>query len=179
MIRVPRLVPLAAVAVICAPAFAFAQSTTPPAAPTHPAAPPAAAAPPSAAPSNAPALPKDIQARVEQHIKRLHAQLHITAAEEQQWDAFADVMRRNAADMDEVFRQREQEFPSMNALQNMQSYAKIAVEHAEHLQKLVAAFETLYNALPESQQKLADQVFRARAKSRAQQHSMAAPAHRG
>ncbi|HVC51821.1 MAG TPA: Spy/CpxP family protein refolding chaperone [Stellaceae bacterium] len=168
MIRVPRLVPLAAAAVICAPAFAFAQSTTSPAAPTHPAAPPAAAAPPGAAPSNAlPGLPKDIQTRVEQHIKQLHAQLHITAAEEQQWNAFADVMRRNAADMGEAFRHREQEFASMNALQNMQSYAKIAEEHAERLQKLVTAFETLYNALPESQQKLADQVFRERAESRA------------
>ncbi|MGH7093889.1 MAG: Spy/CpxP family protein refolding chaperone [Stellaceae bacterium] len=171
MIRVPRLAPLVAAAVVCAPTFAFAQPTTPPAASTHPSTPPAAAAPSGAAPSAAvPALPKDIQARVAQHIKQLHAQLHITAAEEQQWDAFADVMRANAADMNAAYRQREQQFAKMNALQNMQSYAKIAEEHSQHLQKLVVAFETLYNALPASQQKLADQVFHKRAESRKQQH---------
>lgn len=179
MIRIPHLAPLAAAVLVCAPMLAFAQSATSPATPTHPTTPPAAEAPSSGgAPSAAaPALPKDIQARVEQHIKQLHAQLHITAAQAPQWDAFAGVMRQNAADMAEAFRQRAQQFPSMNALQNMQSYAQIAEEHAEHLKKLAAAFDTLYNALPPAQQKLADQVFRARATAR--QHAMARPAHHG
>lgn len=162
MIRIPRLAPLAA-ALFCVPALALAQSTTSPSTPAHPAEPPAAAGPSAAAP----ALPQNIRARVEAHIKQLHAQLRITPAQEEQWKAFADVMRQNAADMDAAMEQRAKQFASMNALQNMQSYGQIAEKHAQHMQKLVAAFGTLYNALPESQQKLADQVFRARATARA------------
>lgn len=175
MIRIPRLAPLAAAAVVCAPAFAFAQSAT---SPTRPATPPAATAPSGAAPTTTQALPKDIQARVEAHIKQLHTQLHITAAQEQQWDAFANVMRHNAADMSAAYQERAQKFTSMNALQNMQSYVKIAEEHAQHLQKLADAFETLYNSLPAAQQKFADQAFRARTAARTQQRTMA-PGHHG
>jgi hypothetical protein len=39
----------------------------------------------------------------------------------------------------------------MNAMQNMQSYEQIAEAHAQHLQKLVPAFDALYNAMPEQQ----------------------------
>jgi hypothetical protein len=35
--------------------------------------------------------------------------------------------------------------------------------HVQHLQKLVPAFDNLYNAMPEQQKKLTDQVFRANA----------------
>jgi len=49
----------------------------------------------------------------------------------------------------------------MNALQNMQSYEQIAEEHAQHLQKLVPAFQ---------QKQLTDQVFRMRIE-RAIQHA--------
>ena len=45
-------------------------------------------------------------------------------------------------------------------MQNMQSYEQIAEAHAQHLQKLVPAFDALYNAMPEQQKKLTDQVFR-------------------
>ena len=39
---------------------------------------------------------KRMEERVENHIKQLHAQLHITPAEQSQWDQFAQVMRDNA-----------------------------------------------------------------------------------
>ena len=45
----------------------------------------------------------------------------------------------------------------------MQSYEQIAEAHTQHLQKLVPAFDNLYNAMPEQQKKLTDQVFRANA----------------
>jgi hypothetical protein len=51
----------------------------------------------------------------------------------------------------------------MNAMQNMQSWQQIAEAHARQLQKLVPAFDNLYNAMPEQQKKLTDQVFRANA----------------
>jgi periplasmic protein CpxP/Spy len=106
--------------------------------------------------------------RVEQRIKELHAQLRITPAERPQWDQFAQVMRENARDMDQAWMQRVQGFQSMNAVQNMQSYEKVAEAHAQHLQKLVSAFQSLYDAMPDQQKQLADQVFRANAERQAQ-----------
>jgi hypothetical protein len=110
-----------------------------------------------------------MEERVENHIKQLYAQLHITPDEQSQWDQFAQVMRDNARDMDRAFVQRAQQYSTMNAVQNMQSYQAIAEAHAQHLQKLVPAFDNLYNAMPEQQKKLTDQVFRANAERRAAQ----------
>ena len=119
---------------------------------------------------------KNAEERVEQRIKELHAQLQITPAEEPQWNEFAQVMRENARDMDEAFIQRAQQFPTMNAVQNMQSYEQISEQHAQRLQKLVPAFQKLYDAMPDQQKRLADQVFRANAEKHTQ-HT--AQSHRG
>ena len=78
-----------------------------------------------------PVAGKNAEERVEARIKELHAQLHITPAEEPQWNEFAEVMRENARDMDQVFMQRAQQFPTMNAVQNMQSYEQISEQHAQ------------------------------------------------
>ena len=45
----------------------------------------------------------------------------------------------------------------------------MAEAHVQHLQKLVPAFDNLYNAMPEQQKKLTDQVFRANAEQHATQ----------
>jgi len=45
-----------------------------------------------------------------------------------------------------------------------------APQHAQHVQKLVRAFQTLYDAIPDEQKRLADQVFRANAEGQAQTH---------
>ena len=66
------------------------------------------------------------QERVEHRIAELHAQLRITPAEQPQWDQFSQVMRDNARYMDQVFLQRAQEYPTMTAVQNMESYEHIA-----------------------------------------------------
>lgn len=160
ILRSTRIAPVAFAAMLCVPALAFAQTTT---APT-----------PSTRPSTATTAPdqtKDIQARVEQHITQLHAQLKITPQQEDEWKKFADVMRGNAHDMEGVIEERTQQYPSMNALQNMQSYQKVAQTHADHLEKLTSAFETLYDALPQPQKQLADQVFKARIKAQPQHAS--------
>ena len=112
---------------------------------------------------------KNMEERVENHIKQLHAQLQITPAEQPQWDQFAQVMRENARDVDQAFMQRAQQYPTMNAMQNMQSYEQMAEAHVQHLQKPVPAFDNLYNAMPEQQKKLTDQVFRANAARHAAQ----------
>jgi periplasmic protein CpxP/Spy len=106
---------------------------------------------------------KNAKERVERRIKELHSQLQITPAEEPQWNEFASVMRENARDMDQAFMQRTQQFATMNAVQNMQSYEQLAEAHAQNVQKLVPAFQKLYDAMPDQQKRLADQVFRANA----------------
>jgi protein CpxP len=151
----------AIVALLALPAAALAQPAQSPA----PAVPPAVSASPMPA---QPAAGKNAEERVETHIKQLRAQLRITPAEEPQWQQFAAVMRDNARDMDQAFMQRAQQYPTMSAVQNMQSYEQIAEAHAAHLQKLVPAFANLYNAMPEQQKQHADQVFRANAETRAQ-----------
>ena len=139
-----------AVAVLSMPAVALAQSAP-------------ASAPTAAAPAN-----NAVAARVEARIKQLHSQLGITQAQEPQWDKFAQTMRDNARDMDQVLAQRTQQFPSMNAVQDMQSYEQVAEAHVQHLQKLVPAFQTLYDSMSPEQKQKADQVFRARSQTHAQ-----------
>lgn len=106
--------------------------------------------------------PVSASERVEQHINRLHAQLQITAAQQPQWDQFAQVMRDNAKEMDQLLAQRAAGLASMNAVENMQSYAQIAQQHAQDTQKLATAFQTLYGDFSDSQKKNADTVFRER-----------------
>jgi hypothetical protein len=160
------------VALLTMPDTAIAQSSQLPAAqPANPS-PPAAGASPITGHAG---VGKTAEERVERYIKDLHARLQITPAEETQWNQFAEVMRQNARDMDQAFRQRAEQFRTMNAVQDLQSYAQLAEEHAQRVQKLIPAFENLYNAMPDQQKQLADQVFRANT----ERHIGAAQSHRG
>jgi periplasmic protein CpxP/Spy len=171
-----RLVPLTGVtsvvvaALLCLP-VAMAQSQT--AAVQGAVPPPAAAASPLA---GHPVAGKNAEERVERRIRELHSQLQITPAEESQWNEFAQVMRENARDMDQAFMLRAQQFPRMNAVQNMQSYEQISEEHAQRVQKLLPAFQKLYDVMPDQQKRVADQVFRANSEKHLER---ATQSHRG
>jgi periplasmic protein CpxP/Spy len=170
MIVSNRLVSVAAAALLVSPAAALAQSSQSAGPQGAVPAPPAAASSPIA---GHPVSGKSAEERVERRIRELHAQLQITPAEEQQWNEFAQVMRENARDMDRAFIQRAQQFPTMNAVQNMQSYEQIAEDHAQRVQRLLPVFQKLYEVMPDPQKQLADQVFRANAEKHAAQ------SHRG
>jgi hypothetical protein len=96
----------------------------------------------------------------ERRITSLHARLHITPQQSQQWDQFTQVMRDNAREMDQVYQQRAEKLDTMTALDNMQSYAQIEQQRAQDTQKLVPPFQSLYASLSDEQKKTADQVFR-------------------
>lgn len=100
------------------------------------------------------------QATIERRIKDLHFRLLISPAQQPQWDAFADVMRANARNMDQTFQQRVNTMSDMTAPENMRSYSQIAMVHAQDMQKLAPAFQVLYDTMSDSQKKTADQVFR-------------------
>jgi hypothetical protein len=121
---------------------------------------PALAAPPAPAAAASPMPVAATQSSgIEDRINDLHTSLAITAAEQPQWDAFAQVMRDNATAMDQAFQARIAALDTMTAPQNLQSYQNIAMAHAQGMQKLVPAFQALYDSMPADQQKVADQVF--------------------
>ncbi len=97
------------------------------------------------------------QETVDQRIDTLHAELKITPAEEPDWRNVAQTMRDNAAAMGKLVAEKSSQ--RMTAVENLQSYEQFAEAHVDGLKKLTAAFETLYDAMPETQKKLADQVF--------------------
>ncbi|HJU18451.1 MAG TPA: Spy/CpxP family protein refolding chaperone [Stellaceae bacterium] len=131
-------------------------------------APSAAAAPNAAAPGQE--ADRAVLQRVDRRIADLRTKLHITAAEEPQWQQFADAMRANARQMAQAIAEREQKFRSMNAVENMKSYADISAQHAKNMERLVPAFQNLYNSLSEAQKKTADQLWRSYAERARQRH---------
>jgi|GEM_PF-444229 len=129
-------------------ATVLAQATTPEAAPA-----------PSQNPSKETLSPRSHEDRAEKRIKELHHKLKITAAQESEWNTFAEVMRSNAQEGDALVKERFENLHTMNAVEDLRSYEKVADAHAEGLKKLVPAFEALYNSMSDDQKKNADIEF--------------------
>jgi hypothetical protein len=110
--------------------------------------------------------------RVEQRITDMHTRLHITSAQQPQWDQFALVMRDNALRMDQIMQQQAATLGKMSALEQMQAYAQIADEHAKDVRALIPAFQSLYASMSDEQKKTADRMFHEEAEhSRHGKHS--------
>lgn len=97
---------------------------------------------------------------VEAHIKELHNRLHITAAQQSQWDNLVAVMRSNATSMVDLQKARGQDASSMNAVEAIKSYQMVIREHEKGMDKFVPAFEALYSTMSDAQKKTADSMFR-------------------
>jgi hypothetical protein len=98
------------------------------------------------------------EASIEDHIAGLKTRLKITEGEEAQWDAVADVMRENAKS-EQTRRDERGANANATAIDDLKNYAAMAQSHADGVKKLEAAFEALYNAMPDDQKKTADEVF--------------------
>jgi protein CpxP len=127
-----------------------------------PATPPA---PPVAAPVSAPAAaaPSATSAAVEQRVQALQSQLGITPEQMPLWNAFAQAMRENAASTEDLFAKRASAAATMNAMDNMHSYAALARTYADDTAKLSTAFDSLYASLSPTQKTAADTLFRQQA----------------
>ena len=116
----------------------------------------------AAAPAN-PAAKGATEAKgetVDERITNLHSALKITPDEETNWTGVAQAMRKNATKMQKLAADRAAQAPeSMTAVQDLKGYEKFARAHFEGLKNLIASFETLYNAMPDAQKKVADAVF--------------------
>jgi LTXXQ motif family protein len=109
--------------------------------------------------------------RIEARIKELHKKLHITAAQETQWNDLAQVMRDNAKAMVDLQKQRAADTQSMTAVDVVKSYASVIEAHEAGMKKFIPAFEALYNAMSDAQKKTADSLFRSRARAAAKKES--------
>jgi protein CpxP len=129
----------------------------------------ASAAPNDPAPATSAAAPsasagiRPMEKRVEGRITELHTKLHITAAQQPQWDAFATVMRNNAQHMDSTLVNDAGALSKMTAVDQMKSYAAITDQHAKDMASLLPAFQTLYDSMTPEQKVNADAYFRAQA----------------
>jgi LTXXQ motif family protein len=103
-------------------------------------------------------------AAVETRIKDLHARLHITTAQQPQWDALTLVMRDNAQAMVDLEKSRTADSKSMNAVDVIKSYESVIEAHEDGMKKFVPPFEALYNTMSDAQKKTADSLFRNREK---------------
>ncbi len=97
---------------------------------------------------------------VEARIKSLHDGLQITATQEPQWQAVAEVMRDNAKATGALIRERAANINTMTAVDDLHSYQAIAEAHASGIQKLIPAFEALYASMSDAQKTNADRIFR-------------------
>lgn len=103
------------------------------------------------------------QQAAEQRIAGLQTQLAITQAQAAQWYAVAQIMRDNASATDALFRERAAAVPSMDAIANLASYARVSRAYAEGNEKLATAFQALYGMFSPEQKKAADTLFRQQA----------------
>jgi protein CpxP len=98
---------------------------------------------------------------VEQRITTLHTALKITPGQEPLWNAVAQAMRENATAMDKIVAQARTTAPqNMTAVEDLKMYQKFAQAHIDGLKNLIVSFEKLYTAMPDTQKKITDDVFR-------------------
>ncbi len=97
--------------------------------------------------------------RVEAHIRDLHARLAITPAEEQQWAAFAGVMRQNAQAMERSHHDQTAGSTGLPAIDALRNYAALSRLHADNVERLLPAFEALYQAMTADQRLSADRTL--------------------
>jgi len=98
---------------------------------------------------------------VEQRITSLHTALQITPNEDAKWNDVAQSMRENAAAMEKLRAETLTKAPQdMSAVEDLVTYQKFAQAHVDGLKNLIGSFTALYDAMPDAQKKVADQVFR-------------------
>ncbi len=129
-----------------------------------------AASPCAASAATTAAQPTEQQA-IDQRIQALQDALKITAAQTPEWSVFVQAMRDNASATDALFRDRGAKAATMNASDNMKSYAAVARAYADDTQKLSDAFQALYSTLSDPQKQTADTIFRQQAQAQTQDRS--------
>ena len=103
--------------------------------------------------------------RVEARLAYIRTALKITDAQQPQWDAFANVLRKQAQQRDEFHRTRHTEGAQgaqpqhHTAIERLERRQKMMAFASQRLDEVVAAAKPLYAALSPEQQKIADEML--------------------
>ena len=104
--------------------------------------------------------------RVEARLAYIRTALKITDAQQPQWDAYANLVRKYAQDMEQRFKSRwsgkaghpAHERP--NAIERLERTQSFLAEAVTRINQLLAVEKPLYTALSPEQQKVADVVLK-------------------
>lgn len=117
-------------------------------------------APAQNAPANSATSSPNQTSSVEQQITQLHSELKITSDQESKWNAVAQAMRDNAANVQKLITQMQQKTPSsMTAVDALEINQQFAQTRLDGLKNFTSAFKSLYESMPDQQKKNADQVL--------------------
>jgi hypothetical protein len=103
--------------------------------------------------------------RVEARLAYIRTALKITDAQQPQWEAFANVLRKQAQQMDEFHRTRHTEGAQagqprrLTAIERLERRQKMMTFASQRLDEVMAAAKPLYAALSPEQQKIADDML--------------------
>ena len=95
---------------------------------------------------------------VDRDIADLRKQLKITPQQEPQFNAFAEVMRSNAQELDAQMRQGSPN-QNPNAVETLKQAQQLTETQAAGLKRLVPAMQALYDSLSDPQKRAADSVM--------------------
>jgi hypothetical protein len=101
--------------------------------------------------------------RVEARLAQAKTKLQITAAQEAQWNAFADVTRRHAKAADERIKamrdSKESQSKRLTAVERLERRQQMAADHSQRLTEVIAAAKPLYATLSAEQKAIADDML--------------------
>ena len=106
--------------------------------------------------------------RVEARLAYLRTALKITDAQQAQWEDFANVLRKNARDMDQRIQQRmaqrgepgaRAERAQASAIERLERQQQRLADRSSRLNDVVAAAKPLYAAFTPEQKQIADQML--------------------
>lgn len=106
--------------------------------------------------------------RVEARLAYLKTALKITDAQQSQWNAFADLVRKNAQDREQRFKSwradqsKRHERQRPNAIERLERAQSVHAEAVARINQTLAVAKPLYAVLSPEQQKVADVVLKPR-----------------
>lgn len=109
--------------------------------------------------------------RVEARLAYVKAALKITEAQRSQWDAYADVVRKNAQDRERRIQSRRSgetgrpRHERPNAIERLERAQSFHAEAVTRINQLLAVQKPLYASLSPEQQQVADVVLNRRMRS--------------
>jgi cell pole-organizing protein PopZ len=119
-----------------------------------------APAPAQSSPLKPVATNPDQAKAVEQQITQLHSELKVTPDQESKWNSVAQAMRDNAANLDKLIAEKQQQGPAnRTAVDDLENNQQFVQAHLDGLKNFTSAFKSLYDSMSDQQKKTADAMF--------------------